>query len=139
MRKPAVLPATSAAAKAVLGEMGDEGGPHFSLNIDFSKAHRRCPTLEEEWGRQACQVKGSAAATARRSLHDRAMEYRRRFESTGVKAVLTPRRKPRLEDLPDHVLEERVWLNKVGTFGVASAGYWWGRSGARVLRLAHYL
>ena len=45
---------TSADATAVLGEMGDEGGPHFSLNIDFSKAHRRCPTLEEEWGRQAC-------------------------------------------------------------------------------------
>ena len=67
------------------------------------------------------------------------MEDRRRFESTGVKAVLTPRRKPRLEDLPDHVLEERVWLNKVGTFGVASAGYWWGRSGACVFRLAHYL
>ena len=31
----------AADGKVVLGEMGDEGGPHYSLNIDFSKAHRR--------------------------------------------------------------------------------------------------
>ena len=36
-------------------------------------------------------------------------------------------------------LGEEVWLNKVGTFGVGSAGYWWGRAGAALLRLAHYL
>ena len=29
-------------------------------------------------------------------------------------------------------------VNKAETFGVASAGYWWGRAGAAVFRLAHY-
>ena len=36
-------------------------------------------------------------------------------------------------------LDEEVWLNKVGTFGVGSAGYWWGRGGASLVRLSHYL
>ena len=44
-----------------------------------------------------------------------------------------------IRDLPEHVLEETIWLNTVGTFGVASAGYWWGRAGAAVFRLAYYL
>ena len=87
---------TSADGKVVLSEMGDEGGPHFSLGIDFSKAHRRCPTLREDWGRQACQIKGSAAAAARASLGKAAERDRAVFESTGVKAKLTPRSKPRI-------------------------------------------
>ena len=29
----------------------------------------------------------------------------------------------------------RIWLNQVGTFGVGSAGYWWGRLGASAGRL----
>ena len=37
------------------------------------------------------------------------------------------------------VLDETLWLNKVGTFGVASAGYWWGRAGAAVFLPAHYM
>ena len=37
------------------------------------------------------------------------------------------------------ILEETIWVNKVGTFGVASAGYWWGRAGAAALRFTHYL
>ena len=36
-------------------------------------------------------------------------------------------------------LAEEVWLNTVGTFGVGSAGYWWGRAGALLVRLSHYL
>ena len=60
---------------------------------------------------------------------------RAEFETTGVKAVLTLRLKPRLEDLPEHVLDETLWLNKVGTFGVASAGYWWGRLGVASVHL----
>ena len=43
------------------------------------------------------------------------------------------------DDLPDDVLDEAIWLNTVGTFGVGSAGYWWGRAGACVVRLTHYL
>ena len=31
-----------------------------------------------------------------------------------------------------------VYLNKVGTFGVASAGYWWSRLAALIVRLVHY-
>ena len=26
--------------------------------------------------------------------------------------------------------EQQVWLNKVGTFGMSSAAYWWGRAAA---------
>ena len=44
-----------------------------------------------------------------------------------------------MEDLPKDVLDQVVWLNCVGTFGVGSAGYWWGRAGAAVVRLTHYL
>ena len=34
----------------------------------------------------------------------------------------------------------KVWINKVGTYGVASASYWWCRLAAAVLvRLCHYL
>jgi hypothetical protein len=32
----------------------------------------------------------------------------------------------------------RVWVNCVGTFGMGSAAYWWGRLGACLVRLAHY-
>jgi len=35
---------------------------------------------------------------------------------------------------------DTVWLNKVGTYGIASAGYWWGRlAGAVLVRLPYYL
>ena len=34
--------------------------------------------------------------------------------------------------------DEELWLNMVGTFGVASAGYWRGRAGAAIVRLSHY-
>ena len=32
-----------------------------------------------------------------------------------------------------------VWLNKVGTFGISSAAYWFGRVAGAVLRLGHYV
>ena len=32
-----------------------------------------------------------------------------------------------------------MWLNKVGTFGVGSAGDWWGRAGACCCRLSRYM
>ena len=35
--------------------------------------------------------------------------------------------------------EEMVWLNQVGTFGIASAAYWWGRAAAGIVRLGHYV
>ena len=38
----------------------------------------------------------------------------------------------------DSHLAEKIWVNRVGTFGVGSAGYWWGRAGALLVRLSHY-
>ena len=32
-----------------------------------------------------------------------------------------------------------MYLNKVGTFGVSSAGYRWGRAGGAIMRLGHYM
>ena len=52
--------------KAVLAEMHEEGGAFVSLLFDVGKAQRRVPVLPEEWGRQACQVSGTAAAKARK-------------------------------------------------------------------------
>ena len=51
--------------KEVLAECSAEGGPHLSLHVEISKAHRRCPVDQEDWGRQGCQIKGSAAVAVR--------------------------------------------------------------------------
>ena len=32
-----------------------------------------------------------------------------------------------------------MWVNTVGTFGVGSAGYWWGRAAGAIVRLTHYV
>ena len=32
-----------------------------------------------------------------------------------------------------------ILLNTVGTFGVSTAGYWWGRLGAAITRAGHYV
>ena len=32
-----------------------------------------------------------------------------------------------------------IWFNKVGTFGVASASYWWGRAGGGLIRCAYLM
>ena len=40
----------AADGKAIMTEIADEGGPHFSLHIDFSKAHRRVAILLGERG-----------------------------------------------------------------------------------------
>ena len=42
----------------------EAGGSHLMLLYDIKKAHRRIPVLQEEWGRQACQVRGSAVSSA---------------------------------------------------------------------------
>ena len=55
---------TASDTKVVAGAMADEGGPHFSIEYDVLMAHCQVPALREDWGRQACQVKGSAASTA---------------------------------------------------------------------------
>ena len=55
---------TAPDVKAMMAENYAEGGTYFQLVFGVSKAHRRVPVLEGEWGRQACQITGSAAATA---------------------------------------------------------------------------
>ena len=57
---------TSDDIKVVLREMHAEQRPCFTILFDVSKAHRRVPIVEDEWGRQACQVRGSAAEVAQR-------------------------------------------------------------------------
>ena len=130
---------TSAEGKVILSECTEEGGPHFSVHIDFSGAHRQVGALREDWGRQACQVNGTAAEASQTALRASAEVDRKDFETHRAGAKLKPRARPRIEDLPQSVLDGTVWLNKVGTFGVASAGYWWGHAGACILRLVHYL
>ena len=132
---------TASDLKAWLGEQAREGGPHFCLVYDVSDAHRQVPVDERDWGLQACQLSGTAAETARLYM-----------EGTRPRATLVPgpgaqgdaprprqaRAPPRSAFSPAQ-LKEEVWVNTVGTFGVSSAGYWWGRAGALVVRLTHYL
>ena len=125
--------------KAVLHEMSQEDGGHYGITYDVSKAHRRVPVLEEEWGRQACQIKGTAAAAvkARKKLEGQVAYRNREEKGTPIPAPCgEPYRKT---DFTAEELAQPLWLNCVGTFGVASAGYWWGRAGAAVERLTHYL
>ena len=117
-------------AKVVLREIHGEGGTHIALVYDVSKAHRRVPVLEEEWGRQACQVRGTAASA---SKNRQRMADANSAEGKPTRVVL------KASEFTEEELDQSVWVNTVGTFGVASAGYWWGRAGAAVMRLAHYL
>ena len=121
--------------KCVLSECAEEGGPHSIFDFDVDKAHRRCPVLETEGGRQACQVKGSAAATAqlKRSAEAATREKSGESSSSATPAPLS------LKDISENKLAEEVFLNTVGTFGVTSAGYWWGCAGGAAMRLAHYV
>ena len=34
---------------------------------------------------------------------------------------------------------DKVWVNKVGTFGISSAAFWWSRLSSLILRLVHFL
>ena len=60
----------AADGKEHTSDIAHEGGPHFSLHVDFSKAHRRVAVVKEDWGRQACQVLGTAAKAAREAIVD---------------------------------------------------------------------
>ena len=120
--------------KVVLAEMAEHGGSYFSLLYDIKKAHRRIPVRRQDWGRQACQVRGAAAASAQAKR----IAQRREREAAGfeVGAKLPPLSK---RDFTKADLAELVYVNCVGTFGVTSAGYWWGRAGGAILRLTHYV
>ena len=128
---------TAADIKAVLAEMAEEGGTHFMLVYDVKKAHRRVPVLPSEWGRQACQVKGSAAATLQ-AKRSKASSVPSGDSSTSRAIQPAPARVSRA-DFTEAELAEDVFLNCVGTFGISSAGYWWGRAGGAIIRLTHYV
>ena len=102
--------------------MADEGGPHFAIEYDVLMAHRQVPVLREDWGRRACQVKGSAASAAKEALVWIAEAANKRYVTTRSRADVKPRAKARLEDLPQDVLDEVLGLNTVGTFGIGSTG-----------------
>ena len=123
-------------AKAAMREMHKEGVRQVSIVYDISKAHRRVPVQEADWGRQACQIRGTAASALK--LRKRMADAQTRL--AGGRDDGDGEHRPfKLEDFTDEELGQTVWLNTVGTFGVGSAGYWWGRAGAAVMRLAHYL
>lgn len=44
-----------------------------------------------------------------------------------------------LEDITEQRDETVIYYNKVGSFGMASAAYWWGRLGACLIRLCYVL
>jgi hypothetical protein len=116
---------TSADIRAVLCEMAREACGHFTLVYDVSHAHRQIPVDEAEWGRLACQIEGTAADT----LREQSPLLRGRSSAAVRPSQIT---------FTEAQLNEEIWLNKVGTFGVGSAGYWWGRAGALLVRLSHY-
>ena len=79
--------------RTLLTERRTLGLRGFAVVGDVSKAHRRIPVRQEDWGFQACRL-----------------------------------------------VPGKVWVNKVGTYGVASAAYWWSRfAAAGIVRLAYYL
>ena len=126
-------------AKAAMREMAREGAATVSLVYDISKAHRRVPILEAEWGRQACQVRGSAASTLKKRRRMKAATELAEATKLGAKLLEQPDSAWSARDFTAEQLSETVWLNTGGTFGVGSAGYWWGRAGAALIRLSHYL
>ena len=124
------------------------GGPRFALGYDVSDAHRQWPVVEEDWGLLACQTRGTAAEAVRAGLAaeaEKADEREPRIEDEDSGLPVEARKKRRAELKPrnavftDEQLKETIWYNMVGTFGVSGAGCWWGRGGALLIRLAHYL
>ena len=87
-----------------MSEYAEEGGPHYSLHIDFSGAHRQRGVVKEDWGRQACQVSGTAAEASKLALKAIADEAHKlglplivddTFTTPYGAARLRPRRAPR--------------------------------------------
>ena len=72
---------------------------------------------------------GTAAATA----HIKRAKASKAGTSSGRTACPLSR-----SDFRASELAEDVYVNKVGTFGVSSAGYWWGRAGGAIMRTGHY-
>ena len=125
---------TAVDVKAWLAELARNPGPRFGIAYDVADAHRQVPTVETDWGLLACQLEGTAAETSRRMLEEK-LDKAKPTEAGDARVRL----RPAPTSFTSEQLKEEVWYNRVGTFGIASAGYWWGRCGALLLRLAYYL
>ena len=81
------------------GKRESKPSKYMGVKSDVSKAHRRIPIAEEDWGLQSSSCQDPP------------------------------------ENLDDWVIE----LNTVGTYGLGSAAWYWGRAGALILRILHYV
>jgi hypothetical protein len=92
--------------------------------------------------RQRDQLRGPTAPDAKRYLRAQEAQKAPAFGLTadidGAHRIIQVRE----EDWPHQACQVRpggnVYLNKVGTFGIATAAYWWGRIMAAMGRLIHY-
>jgi hypothetical protein len=89
----------------------DAPGVHFGIQGDVSKAHRRYVHKQRDWGMLGCR--------------------------TGVRPDLPtgPFSPAHLAIIKSIRLRDKIWLNRVGTFGTGCAGYWWGRLAAGLGRM----
>ena len=95
-----LYPTAADVAAAITADSGD-AQKYFALKSDISKAHRRIPVSEEDWGLQACAIDPKPSH-------------------------------------PEDLGKWEIWLNQVGTYGIGSASWWWGRVGALLLRMIFY-
>ena len=104
-------------------ECAEDKTTHFSVHYEAARAHRRVPVFRAEWGRQACQVRGTAAMAALAYLEEEAAKDRKVFETHGLRREDRPKLRPSIHDLPDRVLTETLCLwNLRGGFGELLVG-----------------
>jgi hypothetical protein len=89
------------------------------------------------------QVRCPGAGELRTLIAERASRGLRSFAILGDASKAHRRMKVRKSDWGYQACQVepgQVWVNKVGTYGMGSAAYWWGRVAAAVMvRLPHYL
>ena len=100
---------TAPDVKAVLSELAEDGGSYLMLLYDIKKAHRRIPVRVRDWGRQACQIRGSAALSAQNRRSDR-----KRSTGETPKDRKAEFQKLSKSDFTKSELKEKVFLNCVG-------------------------
>ena len=89
------------------------------------------------------QVRSPGAGELRRILREQSSSGARLFGIAGDVSKGHRRVKVRASDWGFQACRldlEHIWVNCVGTYGMASAAYWWARaSGGAMIRLPHYL
>lgn len=82
---------TASDGKSVMSECAEKGGSHYSLQLDVSGVHRQVGVVREDWGRQACQVRGTAAEASKAAMKLLAESERQGSVTQGCRVKLTPR------------------------------------------------